>query len=226
MTSTPQASPWPAPALADLVLADAAPEHIAEPTATRQHVGAQHPRRPVASLLSTARRFSSRSERAEHAAAKDEQRLGAELAELPPGWFLEQHPPADLVVVGPGGIFLIFIEHQAGAKVWVSEHKVTINGRDSDRLGEVRFEARRASDRLTGACGFDVTVQSVLVLIGAAMVQTLSHPAEVHVRTQHDIRDWLCKQPTRLDAEMVGIIHGRIRAAESSPSYSLPGLLE
>ena len=53
---------------------------------------------------------------------------------------------------------------------------------------------------MTEACGFAVTVQSVLVMIGAT-VQTVSRPAEVHVRAQHDLRDWLCLQPTRLDED-------------------------
>ena len=98
-------------------------------------------------------------------------------------------------MIGPGGVFPIYLEHQPAAKVWISEHKLTINGRDSDRMSQARFEARRAGGRLTTLCGIDVTVQSVLMLIGAATMQTLSRPAEVHVRTQHDIRDWLCLQP-------------------------------
>ena len=41
-------------------------------------------------------------------------------------------------------------------------------------------------------------------------MQTVSHPAEVHVRTQHDIRDWLCRQPPRLDSDMVRAIYDRV----------------
>jgi hypothetical protein len=110
--------------------------------------------------------------------------------------------------------------------VWVSEHTVTINGRDSEGLRETRFEARRGSMVLTEACGFGVTVQSVIVLIGAATMQTVSRPAEVHVRTQHDIRDWLCKQPIRLDAEQAGLVHERVRPIESTPEDRVAGLLE
>jgi hypothetical protein len=102
---------------------------------------------------------------------------------------------------------MIYIEHRAGAKVWVTEHKLTINGIDNDDLDVLRDEALRASDRLSGACGFFVAVQSVLVLIGASTIQTLSRPAEVHVRNQYDIRDWLCKQPERLGAERVSAVY-------------------
>ena len=130
----------------------------------------------------------------------------------------------DHVVVGPGGVFTIHLEHQPAAKVWVSEHKVTINGRDSDRMSQARFGARRTGGLLTTLCGFDVTVQSVLILIGAATVQTLSRPAELHVRTQHDLRDWLCMQPRRLNPGTVVAIHQHVRGVSAAQSDA-PALL-
>ncbi len=137
-----------------------------------------------------------------------------DLTDLPAGWFvLHSHDvsdvmgDADLVVIGPGGVFLIHHEHHAGASVWVTEHTVTLNGRDSDHLRNARIDARQVSDQLTDVCGFDVAVQSVLVLIGASTIQTVSRSAEVHVRNQYDLRDWLCKQPERLDAEMVSEVY-------------------
>ena len=235
MTVTPTLSPWPAPTLADSAPLKTPP--TPEPAAAE--VLEPQLRRPIAALLSRARRLTNPTERAEHAALKEEQKIGAELADLPAGWFVMQsldldcfdhHDPDDLhidhVVFGPGGVFTIYVEHQPGAKVWVSEHAVTINGRESNRLRRARFEARRSSLVLTDACGFNVTVQSVLILIGAATMQTLSHPAEVHVRTQHDIRDWLCRQPPRLDGDMVRAINDRVRVDERSPSSEMSGLLE
>ena len=152
---------------------------------------------------------------------------------MPPSLDIESvdhHDPDNLhvdhVVIGPGGVFTIYVEHQPGAKVWVSEHAVTINGRESNRLRRARFEARRSSRVLTDACGFNVTVQSVLILIGAATMQTVSHPAEVHVRTQHDIRDWLCRQPPRLDSEMVRAIYDRVHGATGPASSATSGAPE
>jgi hypothetical protein len=178
---------------------------------------ARSPTQPVEVLRRTIKRWCSPSERAEHAAAKEEQRISDELSGLPAGWFvLHSHDvgeggdvvgDADHVVIGPAGVFLIHLEHHAGANVWVTEHTVSINGRDSGHLCKARAEARQIGDRLSDACGFDVAVQSVLVLVGAATVQTLNRPAEVHVRNQYDIRDWLCKQPDRLDAEMVSAVY-------------------
>jgi hypothetical protein len=178
---------------------------------------AKPPAQPVEVLRRTIRRWCNASDRAEHAAAKEEQRISDELTGLPAGWFVlgsltnaepdGQSRRADHVVIGPSGVFIIYLDHQTGAKVWVTEHKLTINGIDTDDLDGVRYEAMRTSDQLSETCGFFVAVQSVLVLIEASTIQTLSRPAEVHVRNQYDIRDWLCKQPERLDPEMVSAVY-------------------
>jgi hypothetical protein len=210
MTATPALSPWGAPTLTDAV-----PNDSGTSTAAKRMASGQ--RRSAATLLSSARWLSSRSERTRQAALKEEQRVRHDIADLPAGWFVLRRPDAaglgdhdhhiDQVAIGPSGVFMIYLEHQPAAKVWVSEYQLTINGRDSNSLRQARTEARRSSDRLTLACGFDVTVQTLLVLIGADAVQTLSRRAEVHVRTQHDLRDWLCKQPVRLDDEAVRAIY-------------------
>ena len=154
MTVTPTLSPWPAP-----TLADSAPH--AAPTDTRTsaaEVIELPPQRPIAALLGRARRFTNRAERAEHAALKEEQKIGAELADLPAGGSSCNRSIPTVSITrtlttsmsttsrsGPGGVFMIYVEHQPGAKVWVSEHAVTIDGRESNRLRRARFEARRSS---------------------------------------------------------------------------------
>ncbi len=118
-------------------------------------------------------------------------------------------------------MFIIRIYHRPAATVWVSERSMTVNGRTSDQLTEARFEARRVGGLLTRACGFDVTVQSVVVMIGAT-VQTVSRPAEVHVRAQHDLRDWLCLQPrsARL-ARWSRAINEHVGRVRSTPVHEL-----
>ena len=159
---------------------------------------------------------------------REEQRIGIELTDLPVGWFVLQ--PSGIavldgmingvehVVIGPGGVFMIRVEHQPAANVWVSERGMTIDGRATDQLGEARCEAKRIGGRLTQWCCLDVTVQSVLVLVGAT-VHTVSRPAEVHVRDQHDLRDWLCVQPVRLAAEAVATINRAVREPAATPAY-------
>jgi hypothetical protein len=164
----------------------------------------------------------SNEERTLRAAIKAEQKLRQQLADLPSGWFVlhsvdigQPGRLIDHVVIGPGGVFTLNVEHQLGAKVWVSEHQVLIDGVETEHLRHSRFEARRSSTLLSDACGVAVTAQSLLVLIGAAEVQTSSRPAEVHVRTDHEIRDWLCRQPIRLDAETVRAILERASRFET-----------
>jgi hypothetical protein len=230
MTATPPC-PWPAPTLG------AAPhDPCAIAPSKPEQLDARLQPRAVANLLNTARRLSSKTERAEHAAMKAEQRIRDELADLPAGWFVLHSPDVgdffddnsdvDHVVIGSGGLFAIEVAHRTGAKVWVSEHQLTIDGVNSDDLRRARSQARRSSGRLTDACGFAVTVQAVLVLIGAQTVQTLSRPAEVHVRTEHDLRDWLCRQPSRLAADVVTTIHDRLSSGTRSPSDTPVSLLE
>jgi hypothetical protein len=182
----------------------------------------------VTAVLDAARRLVNPTLRAEHAVLRDEQRIANELGELPPGWFVVPAleievldgagGPADYCVIGPGGVFIIRLHHLPDGRVWVSERTMTINGQTSNHSDAARFEARRAGGRLTEACGFAVTVQSVLVMIGAT-VQTVSRPAEVHVRNQHDLRDWLCMQPRRVDAEAGVAIHRTVSGSRPSAGY-------
>jgi len=227
MSVPPTLSPWPAP-----TLDDAATYNLPAPVDVRAVAPA--PRRSVVVLVETARRMTSRSERAEHAALKEEQRIRADLLDLPAGWFLlhssdlaplpELDRSANHVAVGPGGVFLIYLAHHVGAKVWVSEHALTIDGKDSDRFGRVRSEARRTSGMLTAAIGSNVTTQAVLVLIGAATMQTLSRSAEVEVRDQHDLRDWLCRQPPRLPADAVAALREHLPSREPTAEHAVTGL--
>lgn len=186
-------------------------------------------RRPVDAAREVARRWFDPALRAEHAALKEEQRIAADLASLPAGWFVVPAKEvgvlagvggtADHFVIGPGGVFIIRVQHQSGARVWVSERTMTIDGRTSACLAEARFEARRTGGSLTESCGFAVTVQSVLVMIGAT-VQTVSRPAEVHVRGQHDLRDWLCLQPVRLDADSATALHARVASTDAPTDHA------
>ena len=170
-------------------------------------------------VVGAARRLCKKEERAQRAAWKLEQRIAADITSLPAGWFVVSASPdddeverqPDHIAIGPSGVFFIYLQHHDRAKVWVNEHKVMIDGRDTDDLRRVRFEARRSSTTISERCGFDVTVQSVLVLIGIATMQTLSHPADVHVRTEHDLRDWLCRQPDRLNPDEATAVHRHLR---------------
>jgi hypothetical protein len=53
-------------------------------------------------------------------------------------------------------------------------------------------------------------------------MQTMSRAVEVHVRNQYDIRDWLCKQPVRLDAESVTTVHERLQPVATTATFAPP----
>ena len=57
-------------------------------------------------------------------------------------------------------------------------------------------------------------------------MQTLSRPAEVHVRDQHDLRDWLCRQPPRLDTDTVSALREHLPAPEPTPVQAMAGLVQ
>lgn len=210
MFASPTLSPWPAPTADELVW----PVEPAEPTqraGTRESMA----KTSTGTIMTLAKRLGS-EERTQRAAVKAEQKLRQQLEDLPIGWHVlhsvdigQPGRHIDHVVVGPGGVFTLNVEHQPDAKVWVTEHQVLINGAETEHLRHSRFEARRSSALLTEACGFHVAAQSLLILIGAAEVQTVSRPAEVHVRADGDVRDWLCRQPTRLTVATVQAIRGR-----------------
>jgi hypothetical protein len=89
MKPSPSTSPWPAPTLDDLVLADAVNEPVQRNSrGAGQPSGANAPRARRDRAVVTGKRLSSRSERAEHAAMKEEQRITLELDDLPAGWFV------------------------------------------------------------------------------------------------------------------------------------------
>lgn len=238
MSASSTASPWPAPV--PVVAQQPVGSPLPPPTtwttvdSTTTTTGSSEAiRRETSSgtFAALAKRLSN-EERALRAATKAEQKLRQQLIDLPSGWFVlhsvdigQPGRLIDHVVIGPGGVFTLNVEHQPGAKVWVSDHQVLIDGLATEHLRHSRFEARRSSTLLTEACRVPVTVQSLLVLIGAAEVQTSSRPAEVHVRTEHEIRDWLCRQPDRLDADTVLAIHdraGQFRTWQPSPGVVPP----
>jgi Nuclease-related domain len=227
-------SPWPAPDL-DADIAALPPPSLDQASLDQASLDQAPLDRSVGAnrlgrLLSDGARRLSTDERAIRTAAKAEQRIIDELIDLPPGWFvlhsveLTARPDPvggtddvviDHVVIGRSGVFTLHLEHHPGANVWVSEHAVMIDGRATDHLRHARFEARRCSRLLSDACGFDVTAQSVMVMIGASDVQAANRPAEVHVRTQLDLRDWLCRQPARFGADTVAAIHRQARFVET-----------
>lgn len=74
----------------------------------------------------------------------------------------------DHLVIGPSGVFTVDTEHHPGAKVWVGDHEVTVNGEQTPYLPGSLQVAKRVARVLGDECRFEVEVRAVLAVVGAA----------------------------------------------------------
>jgi hypothetical protein len=156
-------------------------------------------------------------ERAFRVGADGEEVVGKRLAKLGPSWHVLHAVPVgdrgsdiDHVVIGPPGVFTLNTKNHTGKKVWVAERTFMVDGQKTPYLRNSTFEAKRASQLLTAACGFGVTVEPIIVLI-AAQLTVKSRPLDVHVVGRKDIVKWLSKRPSVLTPEGVEEVFGRAR---------------
>ena len=116
--------------------------------AKRNEVNAEAPvKNFVARLLGV-----KTDERAWRVGAKGEEKIAGELVKLGPAWRVlhavevgKNGSDIDHVVIGPAGVITLNTKRHPGAKAWVGEHVVMVNGQRSDYLRNARFEAKRAS---------------------------------------------------------------------------------
>ena len=111
----------------------------------------------------------------------------------------------DHLLVGPGGVFTVNTKHHPGAKIWVADGTVMVNGRRHPYIRNSRHEAARAARLLTAACGFPVSVEGVIVAVRADAVTVKSPPDGVHVVPRIQVVRWLRRRtevhsPAAVDA--------------------------
>jgi hypothetical protein len=137
--------------------------------------------------------------------AAGEIRVGAQLDKLArqdPRWRALHSVPVgsrgsdiDHVVVGPAGVFTINTKHHPDARIWVAGDTVKVNGLRHAYIRSSRHEAERASRLLSDACGFDVPVTPLIVVVNAEQVTIEEPPHDVHVLTRRRLRRWLQRRP-------------------------------
>ena len=140
-------------------------------------------------------------ERAWRIGADGEEKVAAQLAkvqEKDPRWhFLHAVPigsrgsDIDHVLVGPGGIFTVNAKHHPDAAIWVGGNTFLVNGSRQPYVRNARHEAERASSILSGACGFPVHVEGLVVTVNAKSVTVKSQPAGVTVLRRMQLVTWL-----------------------------------
>lgn len=134
-----------------------------------------------------------------------EEKVGSELERLGPGWTVlhavpvgERGADIDHVVIGSPGVFTINTKRHPGASVWVGKWAINVNRTKTDYLRNSRFEARRAGELLSAACGWPVPVQPVVAFVDIEEFTVRQQPDDVQVTTRRQLVDWLRRLPGKL----------------------------
>ncbi len=154
--------------------------------------------------------------------AGGEETVGAKLNRLRKhGWQVLHAVPVgaaesdiDHVIIGPGGVFTVNTKTHPGAKVWVGQYAVRVNGAKTNYLRNSRHEADRAGRLLTAACGFPVPVRPVLVFLTGTLIPDVTikqTPDGVVVLDRMDIPSAFQRAARRLSDEQIAAIYDQAR---------------
>jgi hypothetical protein len=153
------------------------------------------------------------NERAWRVGAEGEEEVARHLGRLSEGWRVLHSVPIgemgsdiDHVVIGPPGVFTLNTKNHIRGNVWVTETVFMVNGQKREYFRNSRYEAKRASSLLSAACGFDVPVEPIIVVM-AARLTVKSQPTDVHVVGRKAIRKWLMQRRSILTPERVEQIY-------------------
>jgi hypothetical protein len=149
--------------------------------------------------------------------AEGEMEVGWQLRKLGPEWRVIHAVPVgpketdiDHVVIGPAGVFTLNTKNHGRSRVWVADRAFLVNGKRTEYLRNSRSEAQRASKCLSVACGWDVAVEPVIVVMAATLTVKVP-PAGVHVVGRKMIAKWLARRPAVLEPARVEQIFEQAR---------------
>jgi len=156
-------------------------------------------------------------ERAWRRGAAGEEEVARQLEKLGPNWRVIHSVPVgsnetdiDHVVVGPPGVFTLNTKNHLGKKVTVYDNVIYVSGVKQQYLNKSRAEGRRASRILSSACGFEVIVIPVVVVMASELVFKGS-PIGVNVVGRKRISGWLDGQSTQLPPDRIESIYSVAR---------------
>ncbi len=142
--------------------------------------------------------------------AVGERAVGRQLARLSPEWTVLHSVPAprsrgdiDHIVIGPGGMFTVNTKHHAGARLWVADEYILVEGRRVPYARIAQSEARKAASLAGAALPPAVAVRPVLAIVGARHLRVRSRSRLVETVDARDLRSWLESLPAVLDAATV-----------------------
>ena len=111
---------------------------------------------------------------------------------------------ADFVVVGPAGIFLVTTRTRTGARVWVDEDALRVDGRPTDQVRDARRAADRASVRLSAVMGQSVRATPVIAVMNPLSLSFGGDPAQRVVTLPADlVVQWLSECSRTLSDDAV-----------------------
>ena len=93
----------------------------------------------------------------------------------------------DYLVIGPPGIFTINTKHHPGARVWVGDQIVDVDGEHHRYLPEARHEANSAARILNSSVGLPIRVTPVLAFVGADSIDTNDSLGDVLIARGEEI---------------------------------------
>ncbi|MFE9255588.1 nuclease-related domain-containing protein [Streptomyces sp. NPDC006879] len=113
----------------------------------------------------------------------------------------------DHLLIGPGGVFTINTKYVRGSSVWVGDEAAKIRGGEPRPYPRrARAEATRAARTLSAHCGFRVTVQPVLVFVGATNLNKEPTLLDVRVYRERELAA-LAAADGALSADRIRRIH-------------------
>jgi Nuclease-related domain len=157
------------------------------------------------------------AERAWRRGAMGEEEVAKRLRSLGDEWRIIHSVPIgandtdiDHVVIGPPGVFTLNTKNHLGKRVTVYERAIYVSGTKQSYILKSRAEGRHSSKLLSAACGFDVPVTPVVVIM-ASELNIKGQPGDVVVIGRKQIVRWLSEQPPRCEPLRVAAIFAAAR---------------
>jgi hypothetical protein len=124
----------------------------------------------------------------------------------------------DHIVIGPPGVFTINTKHHRRGKIWLSPKLLMVNGQKTDHLRNARHESTRASTMLSTAVGAQITVQSIIALVGDPNLTVRGMPDDVLVLDARGLAKKLRRMKPVYTPEQLAVIWA---AAEKPTTWSM-----
>lgn len=169
-------------------------------------------------LVLVLRLFGEHSqERAWRRGAEGEEEVGRQLRKLGNGWRIIHSVPIgtgevdiDHLVIGPPGVFTLNAKNHLGGRVSVTPKAIYVNGKFQPYLAKSRAEGNRATKILTAACGYEINVQPLIVIL-ANDLRLKGSTEGVHVVGRKRVTRWLRKRIQVLSTDEVEAIYAVAR---------------